>query len=68
MKYNVRMFSMIKYSKERAKTKKETEEKLQRKMRIAQTEFEQTPVINSKISLRNVKRIWRISTRKKQMD
>ena len=65
MKYNVRMFS-IKYSKERAKTKKETEEKLQRKMQIA--EFEQTPVMNSKISLRNVKRIWRIFTRKKQMD
>ena len=42
MKYNVRMFS-IKYSKERAKAKKEREKKLQRKMQIAQTLFEQNP-------------------------
>ena len=42
MKCYVRMFS-IKYSKERAKTKKEREEKLQRKMQIAQTQFEQNP-------------------------
>ena len=34
------MFS-IKYSKERVKTKKEREEKLQRKMQIAQTQFKQ---------------------------
>ena len=36
------MFS-IKYSKERVKTKKEREEKLQRKMQIAQTQLEQNP-------------------------
>ena len=42
MKYNVHMFS-IKYLKERAKTKKEREEKLYRKMQIAQTQFEQNP-------------------------
>ena len=42
MKYNVRMFS-IKYSKERAKAKKEREKKLQRKMQIAQTQLEQNP-------------------------
>ena len=38
----MRMFS-IKYSKERAKAKKEREKKLQRKMQIAQTLFEQNP-------------------------
>ena len=48
MKYNARMFS-IKYSKERTTTKMERKEKLQRKMQIAQTQFEQ-----------DVKRNWRI--------
>ena len=42
MKYNVRKFS-IKYSKERAKTKKEREGKLHRKLQIAHTQFEQNP-------------------------
>ena len=40
MKYNVRLFS-ISYSKELAKTKREREEQLQRKLQIAQTQFEQ---------------------------
>ena len=40
MKYNVRLFS-ISYSKELAKTKIETEEQLQRKLQIAQAQFEQ---------------------------
>ena len=42
IKYNVRMFS-INYSRERAKIRKEREEKLQRKMQSAQTQFEQNP-------------------------
>ena len=41
------------------------EENLQRKMQITQTQLEQNPVMNSKIFLRNAKRHWRISTRKK---
>ena len=40
MKYNVRLFS-ISYSKELAKTKREREEQLQRKLQIAQAQFEQ---------------------------
>lgn len=42
MNYNVRMFSINK-SKVRAKTKRGRGEKLQRKMQIAQTQFEQNP-------------------------
>jgi len=42
IKYSARMFS-INYSKARAKTKREKKEKLQRKMQIAQTQFEQNP-------------------------
>ena len=40
IKYNVRLFS-ISYSKELAKTKREREEQLQRKLQIAQAQFEQ---------------------------
>ena len=40
MKYIVRLFS-ISYSKELAKTKREREEQLQRKLQIAQAQFEQ---------------------------
>ena len=42
IKYNVRLFT-INYSKEVAKTKREREEKLQRKLQIAQAQFQQTP-------------------------
>ena len=42
IKYKVRLFC-INYSKEVAKTKREREEMLQRKLQIAQAQFQQTP-------------------------
>jgi len=42
MKYNVRLFS-ISYSKELAKTKRERDEQLQRKLQIVQAQIEQNP-------------------------
>ena len=42
IKYKVRLFC-INYSKEVAKTKREREEKLQRKLQIAQAQFQQAP-------------------------
>ena len=58
MKYNVRLFS-ISYTKELAKTKREREEQLQRKLQIAQAQFEQNSCEEVEKFLMNVKRNWR---------
>ena len=67
IKYNVRLLT-INYSKEVANTKRGREEKLQRKLQIAQAQFQQTPVRRLKKFLMNAKRTWKIFMRNRLMD
>ena len=67
MKYNVRLFS-ISYSKELAKTKRERDEQLQKKLQIVQAQIEQNPCEEVEKILDECKADWRIFMRKNLMD
>ena len=69
IKYKVRLFC-INYSKEVAKTKREREEMLQRKLQIAQAQFQQAPCEEVEKILDELidERTWKIFMRKRLMD
>ena len=58
----------INYSKEVAKTKREREEMLQRKLQIAQAQFQQAPCEEVEKILDECKANWKVFMRKRLMD